>query len=124
MNHNRRFKAKIAGKDYTIVGQRSPQHLNTVVDLVNNQLEQLNELAPELSTADRSILMSINAISDQLLKEQQIIELEQEIEALRKEQQVKRSPQQNNEKGHNGYTRSELFENNNNRQRKVPFNRE
>lgn len=123
MNHNRRFKAKIAGKDYTIVGQRSPQHLNTVVDLVNNQLEQLNELAPELSTADRSILMSINAISDQLLKEQQIIELEKEIESLRKQQQEKRSPQQSNEKGYNN-TRSELFENNKERSRRVPFNRE
>lgn len=83
MDGKKRFKAKIAGKDYTIVGSLSATHLNTVVDLVNQQIEQLTELAPELSNADRCVLMAVNAVSDQLQKEKKIIELEAELEKLK-----------------------------------------
>lgn len=88
MDNKRRFKATIAGKDYTIVGNRSATHLNTVVDLINQQLEQLAELAPDLSVGDRSVLMSINAMSDQLVKEKQIMELEAKIVELEQELQT------------------------------------
>lgn len=88
MDDKRRFKATIAGKDYTIVGNRSATHLNTVVDLINQQLDQLAELAPDLSVGDRSVLMSINAISDQLVKERQIMELEAKVEQLEQELQT------------------------------------
>lgn len=83
MDGKKRFKAKIAGKDYTIVGSLSATHLNTVVDLVNQQIDQLTELAPELSNADRCVLMAVNAVSDQLQKEKKIIELEAELEKLK-----------------------------------------
>lgn len=79
MEEKRRFKAIIAGKEYTIVGHRSAQHLSTVTEIVNLQLEQLGDIAPDLSVADRSILMAVNAISDQLLKEQEIADLEKEL---------------------------------------------
>ena len=83
MDGKKRFKAKIAGKDYTIVGSLSATHLNTVVDLVNQQIDQLTELAPELSNADRCVLMAVNAVSDQLQKEKKIIELEAQLEKLK-----------------------------------------
>lgn len=82
MDGKKRFKARIADKDYTIVGTLSATHLNTVVDLVNQQIEQLTELAPDLTNADRSILMAVNAVSDQLVKEKRIIELEAELAEL------------------------------------------
>lgn len=85
MDKKRRFKAKIAGKDYTIVGSLSATQLNTVVDLVNQQIEQLTELAPELTNADRCVLMAVNAISDQLTKEKRIVELEEELAKLKNE---------------------------------------
>ena len=83
MDGKKRFKAKIAGKDYTIVGSLSATHLDTVVDLVNQQIDQLTELAPELSNADRCVLMAVNAVSDQLQKEKKILELEAELEKLK-----------------------------------------
>lgn len=83
MEEKRRFKAVIAGKEYTIVGHRSAQHLSTVTEIINLQLEQLADLAPDLSVADRSILMAVNAISDQLTKEQEIAYLQKEIKELR-----------------------------------------
>lgn len=83
MDEKRRFKVMIAGRPYTIVGSRSDQHMNAVVELVNNQLSQLSELAPDLSIADHSILMAVNAVSDQLLKETKIMELEAELAELK-----------------------------------------
>ena len=83
MDGKKRFKVKISGKDYTIVGSLSATHLNTVVDLVNQQIDQLTELAPELSNADRCVLMAVNAVSDQLQKEKKILELEAELEKLK-----------------------------------------
>lgn len=83
MTAKHRVKAKIAGKEYTIVAQRSSEHITAVVELVNQQLEQLKELDPSLSKEDRSILMAVNAMSDQLIKAERIIELEAEVEQLK-----------------------------------------
>lgn len=96
MDGKKRFKAKIAGKDYTIVGSLPATHLNTVVDLVNQQINQLTELAPDLSDADRCVLMAVNAISDQFVKEKRIIELEAEL-AQSKNQTVPAKPSQTND---------------------------
>ncbi|MDO4774866.1 MAG: cell division protein ZapA [Aerococcaceae bacterium] len=84
----RRYKALIAGQTYTIVGSRSEQHLDAVTALVNQQLHQLGELAPELSVADRCVLMALNAVSDQLVQEQRIVELEQQLQAQSSSQEV------------------------------------
>lgn len=79
MEEKRRFKAKINEKKYTIIGQKSAQHLNAVVDIVNQQLEQLASIDESLSVADRSILMAINAVSNQLSQEQRILDLEAQL---------------------------------------------
>lgn len=77
MQEKKRFKVMIGGKPYTIVGSRTDQHMNAVVELVNNQFNQLSDLAPDLSREERAVLMAVNAISDQLLKEEQIMALEE-----------------------------------------------
>lgn len=86
MSSKKKFKVTINQKPYTIVGDKSDAHMNAVVEIVNRQLNQLNDIAPELSVSDRSILMAVNAISDQLVKEQKIIELEEEIKSLKRSQ--------------------------------------
>ena len=85
MENKRRFRATIAGKEYTIVGNRSATHLNQVVELMNQQLAQLAELAPTMNVSDRAILMAVNALSDQLVKEQRIAELEQQVAQLERQ---------------------------------------
>ncbi|MDO4432254.1 MAG: cell division protein ZapA [Aerococcaceae bacterium] len=92
MVEKRRYKATIAGKSYTIVGTRSELHMNAVTELVNQQLQQLEELAPDLSIADRCVLMAINAVSDQLAKERRIVELEQQLQSKKTEQVPFRRP--------------------------------
>lgn len=62
----RRYKAKIADKEFTVVGEESAVHMKLVTDTVNQRLEDLSELAPNLSLEDRAILLAINAVSDQI----------------------------------------------------------
>lgn len=88
MSNTQYFDAKIANKHYTIKGNKSPDHMSAVVDLVNQQLEQLSQIDPALSIMDRSLLMAVNAVSDQLTQEAKIIELEQEIKRLKEQPTV------------------------------------
>ncbi|WP_203639246.1 cell division protein ZapA [Levilactobacillus wangkuiensis] len=61
-----RFKAVIAGKSYTIVGQATDEHMRAVTEVLNEQFTQLKELSPNISKEDAAILMAFNAVSDQL----------------------------------------------------------
>lgn len=61
-----RFKAVIAGKSYTIVGQATDEHMRAVTEVLNEQFSQLKELSPNISKEDAAILMAFNAVSDQL----------------------------------------------------------
>lgn len=88
MSNTQYFDAKIANKHYTIKGDKSPDHMKAVVDLVNQQLEQLSQLDPTLTLTDRSLLMAVNAVSDQLAQETKIIALEQEVKRLKEQPAV------------------------------------
>lgn len=94
MSEKIKYKTKIEGKDYTIVGERSKEHLDQVIEVMTTQFAQLRDLAPDLSLTDRSILMAINAISDQYLKERHIMELEETNRQLQKELEMMREKHQ------------------------------
>lgn len=79
MHSKRRVKVTIEGRDYTIIGRQSAQHIEAVVEIVNSQLEQLSQLDPNLSSTDKALLMAVNAVSDQLLKEQKLMEVEHKL---------------------------------------------
>ncbi|WP_054658320.1 cell division protein ZapA [Apilactobacillus ozensis] len=63
---NQRFKAKIGNKNYTFVGKSSFEHMKTVTDLMNDQLNKIKELSPSIDNDDAAILLAFNAISDQV----------------------------------------------------------
>lgn len=62
----------IGGKNYTLVGKGSDEHLQAVSDLLNEQLKQLRQLMPNISDEQRSILVAFNAISKQFELEEQL----------------------------------------------------
>lgn len=43
-----RFKAVIAGKTYTIVGQATDEHMRAVTEVLNEQFTQLKQLSPNM----------------------------------------------------------------------------
>ncbi len=64
-DEKRRFKTTIGGKKYILVGKGSDEHLQSVSDLLNEQLTQLRQTIPEASDEQRAILVAFNAISKQ-----------------------------------------------------------
>lgn len=92
--NKRRFKTIIAGKTYTIVGNKAPEHLTAVSELVNAQLEQIKEAAPALGREERGILVAVNAISDQITKQVEMEELLQKVAKLEKALQESQSATQ------------------------------
>lgn len=79
-----RYKAVIADHTYTIIGQESKQHMDLVTKLVNEQLAELKHISPQTNDEQASVLLAINAISDQLKKQEKVLNLEQEIAELKK----------------------------------------
>ena len=62
----RRFKAVIGDKAYTIIGPGSEQHFLTVTKLLNERLDQVKKLAPDLTAEEQAILVAFNAVADQV----------------------------------------------------------
>lgn len=80
----KRYKAVIDQQTYTIIGTQSTQHMDMVTQLVNDQLQELYALAPQMEKEQAAILMAVNAISDQLIKQEEILVLKQQLAELNK----------------------------------------
>ncbi|WP_318765844.1 cell division protein ZapA [Lactiplantibacillus carotarum] len=72
----RRFKAEIDGHTYTIIGTASDRHMQTVTRMMNEQIEQLKKLAPDLSDQEVATLLAFNAISDQVDKQAELLKMQ------------------------------------------------
>ena len=79
-----RYKAVIANQTYTIIGRETKHHMDIVTKLINEQLAELEQLSPQMDNEQAAILMAVNALSDQLKKQERILELEEETAELKK----------------------------------------
>ncbi|WP_165003942.1 MULTISPECIES: cell division protein ZapA [unclassified Enterococcus] len=79
-----RYKAVIANQTYTIIGRETKHHMDIVTKLINDQLAELKQLSPQIDNEQAAILMAVNALSDQLKKQERILELEEETAKLKK----------------------------------------
>ena len=83
-----RYKAVIANQSYTIIGQETSQHMDRVTRLVNEQLQEIRQMAPQTSQEEAAILLAVNAISDQLKKQEELLTIRETMIGL-KEQALK-----------------------------------
>lgn len=79
-----RYKAVIVNQTYTIIGRETKHHMDIVTKLINEQLAELKQLSPQMDNEQAAILMAVNALSDQLKKQERILELEEETAELKK----------------------------------------
>ncbi len=79
----KRHKAVIANQSYTIIGRESKEHMDMVTRLVNDQLLEIMQLSPQTDQEQASILLAINAVSDQLKKQEQLLVLQKKVDELR-----------------------------------------
>ena len=77
-----RYKATIDGQNYTIIGHESKAHMDLVVRLVNEQLNEIKALSPQIDSEQAAILACVNAISDQVKKQERLLDLESENREL------------------------------------------
>ncbi|CAM3029703.1 MULTISPECIES: cell division protein ZapA [Leuconostoc] len=84
-NEKKHYKANLAGKNYTISGNASLPHFKATETLFNKQLIQIKTVAPNLSQGDQTVLLTFNALSDQLHKQAEIDELQAKIARLESE---------------------------------------
>ena len=83
-----RYKAVNANQSYTIIGQETSQHMDRVTRLVNEQLQEIRQMAPQTSQEEAAILLAVNAISDQLKKQEELLTIREKMIGL-KEQALK-----------------------------------
>ena len=79
----KRYKAVIANQSYTIIGRESKQHMDMVTKLVNDQLREIMDLSSQVDKEQAAILLAVNAISDQLKKQEQLLNLQNKVDELR-----------------------------------------
>ena len=83
-----RYKAVIANQTYTIIGRETKHHMDIVTKLINEQLAELKQLSPQMDNEQAAILMAVNALSDQLKKQERILELDHTIKNHVEAQQI------------------------------------
>ncbi|EOL42238.1 cell division protein ZapA [Enterococcus phoeniculicola] len=83
VQEKKRYKAVIAGQNYTIIGQEGKRHMDIVTKLVNDQLNEIKQMSPQIDNEQASILLAVNAISDQLKKQEQLLKLEKRVTELK-----------------------------------------
>lgn len=81
----KRYKAKIAGEAYTIIGNESHYHMDIVNDLANEQLELIMGQSSTLTKEQAAILLAINTLSIQVKQQEVILDQRDEIIQLKKE---------------------------------------
>lgn len=70
--NKRRFKVKIDGEEFTIIGKSTPEHMDAVMEVANQELATIKQLMPTLSEKKAALLLAINAVSDQLEKQEEL----------------------------------------------------
>ncbi|CAH0418174.1 cell division protein ZapA [Periweissella ghanensis] len=74
-DEKRRYRARLGDRDFTIVGNSSVEHMAAVTKKLNDELDQIQKLAPKLSRQDQALLLAFNSISDQLKIQDELEEL-------------------------------------------------
>lgn len=84
MSEKIRYKAVIAEKTYTIISPETKSQLDLVTEMVNEQLNEIKQLSPDISSEEAAILCAINAVNDQVKKQTELLMLKKEMIEVKK----------------------------------------
>lgn len=82
-----RAKVIIDNEEYTVISNYSNRHVNAATELLNDEIEQLKKLVPELDDKKRAILLALNTVSKQIVLEQEVQRLNKQLKRLQIEAQ-------------------------------------
>lgn len=78
--NKRRFKVEIDGEQFTIIGKSTPEHMDAVMEVAKHELATIKKMMPSLSEKKAALLLAINAVSDQLEKQEELDRLKQSMD--------------------------------------------
>lgn len=70
-----RLKVNLNGHVYTFVGRSSLSNMQATAHLLQQQLQQIKRLSPDVSNENAAILLAYNAISNQLKLQNELDQL-------------------------------------------------
>lgn len=79
----KRFKAVINDQSYTIIGNESASHMKMVTKIVNDQIKEIKKMSPAIDPEQGAILLAINAVSDQLKRQEEVLKLQKKNRELK-----------------------------------------
>lgn len=89
----RRYKATINGKNYILIGDYTQEHFETATAIAQEQLDQIQRLAPTLDEEQAAILLAINTISTQIKLEKEMMHLRSRLAKLEYELSDLKNPE-------------------------------
>ncbi|MDR1567875.1 MAG: cell division protein ZapA [Streptococcaceae bacterium] len=75
MSHKKRFKSFVDGKPYVLISTAGDHLLRTATDIVNEKFEQIKTSAPQSSREDIAVLLSLQVVIEQILREDKLSKL-------------------------------------------------
>lgn len=99
MSNKKRFKSLVDGKPYVLITTANDQLLRTATDIVNEKFQQIKAHVPQTSREDVAVLLSLQVIAEQVLRENELEKTKQEVNQLKEELEQVRAELENTQNG-------------------------
>ncbi|WP_347549358.1 cell division protein ZapA [Pseudalkalibacillus hwajinpoensis] len=74
-----RTTVEIHGEQYTIVGDKSHQHIREVSNLVDEKMNEIKGMSPYLDTKRLAVLTAVNIVNEYVMIKKELKELKKKL---------------------------------------------
>ncbi|MCJ7839813.1 cell division protein ZapA [Lederbergia sp. NSJ-179] len=78
-----RVSVVIHGKQYTITGTESPDHMKDVAEIVDEKMREIHSINPNLNTETLAVLTAVNSIHEYTKLQEEYERLLQELHRIK-----------------------------------------
>ncbi|MBO0992255.1 cell division protein ZapA [Bacillus sp. SD088] len=78
-----RVSVVIHGKQYTITGTESPDHMKDVAEIVDEKMNEINSINPNLNTETLAVLTAVNSVHEYMKLQEEYERILQELNRIK-----------------------------------------
>ncbi|KRG11491.1 cell division protein ZapA [Lederbergia galactosidilytica] len=78
-----RVSVLIHGRQYTITGTESPDHMKEVAGIVDEKMREINSINPNLNTETLAVLTAVNSIHEYMKLQEEYERILQELNRIK-----------------------------------------
>ncbi|GIN71305.1 cell division protein ZapA [Bacillus sp. J14TS2] len=78
-----RVSVVIHGKQYTITGTESPDHMKDVAEIVDQKMNEINSINPNLNTETLAVLTAVNSVHEYMKLQEEYERILQELNRIK-----------------------------------------